>query len=110
MTKDKPLFFTQHQLKRMAKRGMSKAVIQVVVNNGEWRKGKNPFSYEIEYKGIIVILYEQKVQYNVSTCKLNREYTCKAEKLKDKLGIDFWKAVHKIVKELDFSDEIENLV
>lgn len=98
MKKDKPLFFTQHQLKRMAKRGMSKAIIQSVVDNGEWREGKNPLSYEVEYKGIIVVLYEQKIQYNVSTCKLNREYTCKAEALKDELGIDFWKAVHKVVK------------
>lgn len=103
---DKPLFFTQHQLKRMAKRGMSKEIIQAVVNNGNWREGKNPFSYEIEYKGIIVVLYEQKVQYNVSTCKLNREYTCKAEMFKEQIGIDFWKAVHKIVKTIDLSEEI----
>lgn len=107
--KEKPLFFTQHQLKRMAQRGMSKAIIQAVVNNGEWKKSKEPFSYEIEYKGIVVILYEQKVQYNVGTCKLNREYTCKAEYLKDKLNIDFWKAVHKVVKTIDLSKEIAML-
>jgi hypothetical protein len=106
MNKDKPLFFTQHQLKRMAKRGMSKAVIQSVVNNGEWREGKKPLSYEIEYNGIIVVLYEQKTQYNVSTCKLNRKYTLEAEDMRDALGIDFWIAVHRIVKELskDFAD------
>lgn len=104
--KDKPLFFTQHQLKRMAQRGMSKAIIQAVVDNGTWEKGKEPFSHEIEYKGIVVILYEQKAQYNVGTCKLNREFTCKAEQLKEEAGIDFWKAVHKIVKTIDLSEEI----
>lgn len=109
MRKNKPLFFTKHQLKRMAKRGMSKFIIEVVVNNGEWREGKNPLSYEIEYKGIIVVLYEQRVQYNVSTCKLNREYTCKAEKLKEELGIDFWKSVHMVVKSIDLTKEIEEL-
>src|SRR6185312_4153823 len=109
MKKDKPLFFTKHQLKRMAKRGMSKLIIQTVVDNGEWKEGKNPLSYEIEYKGIIVILYEQKVQYNVSTCKLNREYTCKAEALKEELGIDFWKAVHKIVKEINLTSDFANI-
>lgn len=108
--KDKPLFFTQHQLGRMAKRGMSKAIIIAVVNNGEWREGHKPLSHEIEYKGIVVVLYEQKVQYNVSTCKLNREYTLKAEKLQLKLGIDFWKAVHKIVKQIDFSKEFAEIV
>lgn len=109
MDENKPLFFTKHQLKRMAKRGMSKAIIQAVVRNGEWREGKEPFSFEVEYKGIIVIVYEQRTQYNVSTCKLNREYTCKAEELKNKKKIDFWKAVHKIVKEIDFAEEIANL-
>jgi len=106
---DKPLFFTNHQLKRMAKRGMSKAIIQAVVNNGDWREGKFAFSYEIEYKGIVVVLYEQKTQYNVCTCKLNREYTIKAEKLKEELGVDFWRAVHKVVKSIDLSEEIANI-
>lgn len=109
MTKDKPLFFTNHQLKRMAKRGISKVVIQTIVDNGAWERGKNPFSYEVEYKGIIVILYGQRCQYNVSTCKLNREYTCMAEKVKDELNIDFWKATHKIVKEI-VSKEFKNLI
>lgn len=109
MQNKKPLFFTQHQLKRQAKRGMSKAIIQIVVDNGVWEKGKEPFSHEVEYKGIIVILYEQKNQYNVCTCKLNREYTCKAEQLKDKLGIDFWIAVHRIVKSIDFTEEFANI-
>lgn len=99
--KSKPLFFTSHQLKRMAKRGMSKSIIEKVVEKGEWKKGKEPFSYEVEYKGIIVILYEQKSQYNVCTCKLNREYTQKAEQLKEELGIDFWKAIHKTVKKIN---------
>jgi hypothetical protein len=98
--KDKLLFFTQHQLKSMARRGMSKAIIQDVVTNGEWSKGNKPYSFEVEYKGIVVVLYEQKNQYNVCTCKLNREFTCKAERLQEELGIDFWKAVHKIVKEI----------
>jgi hypothetical protein len=93
----------------MAKRGMSKTIIQAVVNNGKWKEGKNPLSYEVEHKGIIVVLYEQRTQYNVSTCKLNREYTCKAEKLKERLGIDFWKATHKIVKSIDLSKEIANI-
>lgn len=109
MRKDKPLFFTKHILKRMSKRGMSKQTIQAVVNSGEWREGKNPLSYEVEYKGIIVVLYEQKVQYNVSTCKLNREYTCKAESLKEELGIDFWKAVHQVVKSIDLTEEFANI-
>jgi hypothetical protein len=107
--KEKPLFFTQHQLKRMAQRGMSKAIIQAVVNNGTWEKGKEDFSHEIEYKGIIVILYEQKTQYNVGTCKLNRELTMEAESLKEQRGIDFWKAIHKIVRRIDLFNEIENL-
>jgi|SRR5205085_10448682 len=106
---NKPLFYTQHQLQRMAKRGMSKQIINIVVNKGEWSKGKEPYSYEVEYKGIVVILYEQKVQYNVSSCKLNREYTCKAEQLKKDTGMDFWKAVHKIVKSIDFSQEFAEI-
>lgn len=110
MRKDKPLFFTNHQLKRMAKRGMSKAIIKAVVENGEWEKGKEPFSYEIKYKGIVVILYEQKVQYNVCTCKLDREHTIKAEKLKEELGIDFWKAIHKVVKDIDLEKEIADIL
>lgn len=107
--KDKPLFFTKHQLKRMAKRGISKSIIKSVVKFGEWRRGKNPFSYEVEYKGVIVILYEQKEQFNVSTCKLNRERTSKAEEIREELGIDFWKAIHKIVKDIDFNEEIANI-
>jgi hypothetical protein len=110
MRKFKQLFFTDHLLKRMAKRGMSKAIIEVVVKYGDWREGKEPLSYEIEYKNVIVILYEQRTQYNVSTCKLNREYTCKAERLKNELGIDFWKAVHKIVKGIDFTDEFAEIL
>lgn len=109
MKKSKPLFFTVHQLKRMAKRGMSKPIIQVVFDNGEWREGNEPFSFEIEYKGIIVVVYEQRSQYNVCTCKLNREYTLKAEKLKSEKGIDFWKAVHRIVKKIDLEEEIANV-
>jgi hypothetical protein len=97
---NKPLFFTKHQLERMAKRGISKSVVNSVVNNGEWRKGKSNFSYEVEYNGIIVVLYEQTTQYNVSTCKLNRINTLRAEELREELGIGFWKAVHRIVKEL----------
>jgi hypothetical protein len=110
MMKDKPLFFTEHQLKRMAKRGMSKAIVKVVLVNGEWREGNEPFSFEIEYKGIIVVVYEQKTQYNICTCKLNREYTCIAEEMKDQKGIDFWKAVHKVVKGIDLTEEIANLI
>lgn len=109
MKLNKPLFYTQHQLKRMAKRGMSKNIVNVVLEYGEWREGNKPLSYEIEYKGFIVVLYEQKTQYNVSTCKLNREYTYKAEKLKEETGIDFWKAVHKTVKTIDLSDEFANM-
>ena len=41
MKKNKPLFFTKHQLKRMAKRGMSKPIVQAVVTNGEWGDGMN---------------------------------------------------------------------
>lgn len=107
MNKDLSLFFTQHQLKRMAKRGMSKLIIEAVVINGEWRNGNKPYSHEVEYKGVVVVLYEQKYQYNVTTCKLNRELTYVAEKMHDNLGIDFWKAVHRIVKGIDFSDCIK---
>jgi hypothetical protein len=110
MKKDKPLFFTQHQLKRMAKRGMSKAIVQSVVAFGDWREGKEPFSFEIEYKGIIVVVYEQKTQYNVCTCKLNRELTEIAEQMKDQKGLDFWKAHHKVVKGIDFTEEVANLI
>jgi hypothetical protein len=109
MKRNKPLFFTEHQLKRMAKRGMSKKIVKIVLDCGEWREGKEPFSFEIEYKGIIVIIYEQKTQYNVATCKLNRELTCIAERLKDQKGIDFWKAVHKVVKSIDFTEEIAKI-
>ena len=110
MKKNKPLFFTKHQLKRMSKRGMSKPIIQSVVEYGKWEKGDEPFSYKVEYKGIIVILYEQRVQYNVSTCKLNRANTLKAEKMAKELGMDFWKATHKIIKSIDFAEEIANIV
>jgi len=109
MKADKPLFFTKHILKRMAKRGISKLIIQAVVDNGEWKRGKEPFSIEIEYKGVIVVIYEQKNQYNVCTCKLNRENTIRAEELKNKRDIDFWKATHIIIKEIDFSEEIANI-
>lgn len=109
MKESKKLFFTVHQLKRMAKRGMSKSIIQVVVDNGEWREGNEPFSFEVEYKGIIVVVYEQRDQYNVCTCKLNREYTMKAELLKTQKDIDFWKAVHRIVKSINLTEEIENI-
>jgi hypothetical protein len=109
MKKDKPLFFTQHQLKSMAKRGMSKAIIQLVFDTGEWREGNKPFSFEVEYKGIIVVVYEQKSQYNVCTCKLNREYTLKAETLQQQKGIDFCKAYHRVVKGIDFTEEIANI-
>jgi len=93
----------------MAMRGMSKAIIQAVVNNGEWREGKEPLSYEIEYKGIIVVLYEQKVQYNVSSCKLNREKTVEAEEMSKRHNMDFLKAVHKIVKGIDFKKEFADI-
>lgn len=96
--KNKPLYFTEHQLKRMAKRGMSKEIVTTVLNNGKWAEGNKPLSYKVEYKGIVVIVYEQRTQYNVSSCKLNREYTQKAEQLQIDKGIDFWKAVHKVVK------------
>lgn len=109
MKKNKPLFFTKHQLKRMAQRGISKAMIQVVVNNGEWERGGEPFSFKVEYKGVIAVLYEKKTQYNVGTCMLNREYTLKVVSLKEELGIDFLKAMHKIVKQIDFTDEIAQL-
>lgn len=101
--KNKTLFFTEHQLKRMAKRGISKSIIESVVRNGNWEKGSKHMSYEVEYRGIIVILYEQKNQYNIATCKLNRENTLLAEKLQNKQGIDFCKAMHKIVKGIDFA-------
>lgn len=104
--KDKPLFFTHHLLKRMAKRGMSKAIIEAVVKNGKWRRGKEPLSHEVEYKGIIVVLYKEKERYSICTCKLNREYTHKAEQLQEELGIDFWKSVHKIVKSISFDKEV----
>lgn len=106
MKKDKPLYYTKHQLGRMAKRGISKRIAELVVDFGQWRDGKEPYSYEIEYKGVIVVLYEQKTQYNVSSCKLNRALTKKAEELKSKSGIDFWKATHKIVKGINFEQEI----
>lgn len=109
MRKNKPLFITQHQLKRMAQRGISKMIVYAVLNNGEWNEGKNPLSFEVEYKGIVVIVYSQKTQYNLATCKLNRKLTCMAEELKVNRGIDFWKAVHIIVKSIDFSKEIEEL-
>ncbi|MER2007453.1 MAG: hypothetical protein ABS939_08365 [Psychrobacillus sp.] len=109
MRKNKPLFYTLHQLKRMAKRGMSKSIVEIIVKHGEWREAKEPLSYEIEYKGLIVILYEQKTQYNVSTCKLNRAKTIEAENLQKQLGIDFWKCVHRIVKNIDLTEEFEEI-
>lgn len=99
--KNKPLYFTEHQLERMSKRGISKEVVKKVFENGKWRKGKNPFSFEIEFKGIIIIVYENAVRYNVTTCKLNRENTIKAEKIKEELGVNFFVAMHKVVKELN---------
>jgi hypothetical protein len=109
MRKNKPLFFTKHQLGRMAQRGMSKAIVNVVVKFGEWSKGKEPYSFQIEYNGVIVVLYEQRVQYNVSSCKLNRLLTMKAEKIKEQKGITFYKAMHRVVKSIDFSQELAEI-
>ncbi|AKQ08385.1 hypothetical protein PQE66_gp070 [Bacillus phage PBC2] len=109
MKKNKPLFITKHQLKRMAKRGISKAIIQAVVEYGAWGEGNAPFSHIVEYKGVIVILYSQKSQYNVSSCKLNRKYTKKAEELSKNNKIDFWKACHQVVKSIDFKDDIKRI-
>lgn len=109
MRKDKPLFITKHQLKRMSQRGISKIILYTVLNNGEWKSGKNPLSFEVEYKGVIVVLYSQKTQYNLATCKLNRELTCEAEKIKQEKNISFWKALHYVVKSIDFSKEIKNI-
>lgn len=106
----KPLFYTRHQLRRMAKRGMSKSIIEAVVQNGEWEKGNKPYSHLVEYKGIIVVLYEQRVQLNVSSCKLNRKYTLEAEKMSKDLNIDFWRATHKIIRNIDLTTEIANIV
>ena len=106
----KPLFYTRHQLRRMAKRGMSKSIIEAVVQNGEWEKGNKPYSHLVEYKGIIVVLYEQRVQLNVSSCKLNRKYTLEAEKMSKDLNIDFWRATHKIIQNIDLTTEIANIV
>lgn len=107
MKKRKPLFITKHQLKRMAQRGISKLIVDIVISNGEWREGKSPLSYEIEYKGVIVVLYEQKTQYNLATCKLSRENTCRAEEMSKLQNISFYKSLHKVVKSIDFSNEIE---
>ncbi|PGO60630.1 hypothetical protein [Priestia megaterium] len=106
MKKDKVLFFTDHQLKRMSKRGINKLIINTVVKSGKWRKAKKIRSYEVEYKGVIVILYEQKYQYNVATCKLNRENTIKAQELKEELGINFWEATQRVVKSINFCKDV----
>ena len=108
--KDKPLTFTSHQLKRMSKRGISKLIVEIVVGHGDWRRGKNPFSFQVDYKGIVIILYEDPHQYFVSTCKLNREYTLKAEKISRDQEIDYWKAVHRIIKRIDFTDEVSQIL
>ena len=102
MQNQKPLHFTHHQLKRMSKRGISKNIVKEVFENGEWRDGNKPLSYEVEYKGIVIVLYEEDNRYNVSTCKLNREKTLEAEKMKDEMGLDFFKAMHKVVKSINF--------
>lgn len=102
MKKNKPLYFTNHQLKRMAQRGITKTIVETVVDNGVWSKGKEDYSHHIEYNGVIVILYEQKTQYNVSSCRLNRENTEKAERIREEQGINFWKATHKVMKGLNF--------
>ena len=102
--KNKKIFYTEHQLKSMAKRGISKTIVETVINKGVWESGKNAFSHQIEYRGIVVVLYEQKTQYNVVTCMTNRDNTKKAEELKERLNISFWKAVHMIVKEINFED------
>ncbi|UUV46838.1 hypothetical protein [Bacillus phage vB_BanS-Thrax4] len=105
----KPLFYTKHQLRRMAKRGMSKPIIEAVVANGVWEKGNEPFSHLLAYKGIIVVLYEQRVQFNVSSCKLDRKHTLKAEKIAKESNIDFWKAYHQVVRSIDLKVEIANI-
>lgn len=102
MIDNKPIYFTNHQLQRMANRGISKRIVNEVITNGIWKKGKKPSSFQVEYKGVIVILYEEDDAYKVTTCKLNREKTLEAEKLKEQLDIDFFKAVHKVVKSLGF--------
>lgn len=109
MLKEKTLYYSQHVLQSMTRRGISKNIIEVVVRNGYWSRGKKEYSFEVEYKGVIVILYEQKNQYNVGTCKLNRENTIKVEQIKEDRGISFWKAIHTVVKGIDFSEEIDKL-
>lgn len=106
----KPLFFTRHQLRRMAKRGMSKPIIEAVVQNGVWESGNKPYSHLLEYKGIIVVLYEQRTQYNVSSCKLDRRHTIRAEQISKELKIDFWKAYHQVVRSIDLKVEIANII
>ncbi|UGO51363.1 hypothetical protein PQE72_gp080 [Bacillus phage vB_BanS_Skywalker] len=105
----KPLFYTKHQLRRMAKRGMSKPIIEAVVQNGVWEKGNQPFSHLLEYKGIIVVLYEQRTQFNVSSCKLDRRHTILAEQIAKESNIDFWKAYHQVVRSIDLKVEIANI-
>lgn len=99
---NKAINFTEHQLNRMAKRGISKDIVFKVLKSGEWSKGKNPSSFEVIYKGIIVVLYAHSESFNVVTCKLDRENTIKAEKLMESLQIDFFKACHKVIKSIEF--------
>jgi hypothetical protein len=104
--KKKPCHYTKHQLKRMSMRGISKNIVNAVLAYGEWRDGSSRFSYEVEYKGVVVVLYEQKEQYNISSCKLNRKLTQEAERIHKEHKIDFLKAVHRVIKNIDFSKEI----
>lgn len=106
MRKNKQLHFTDHVLKRMSQRGISKTLVYTVIQNGYWSKGRNTSSFKVEHKGVVIILYEQKHRYDISSCRLNREYTLLAEKIKKRDGISFWESLHLIMKSLE--EEILN--
>ncbi|MGV4321169.1 DUF4258 domain-containing protein [Bacillus mojavensis] len=101
MRKNKQLHFTDHVLKRMSQRGISKNLVYAVIRNGYWSRGYNASSFKVEHKGVVVILYEQKHRYDISSCRLNREYTLLAEKMKQQNGISFWESLHLIMKDLE---------
>lgn len=99
---DKSIVYSSHQLIRMAQRGISKDLVHCVLSKGEWTRGKSPFSFQVTYKGLIVVVYENKKEYNVSTCKLDRKLTLKAEGLKKYQNYTFLSAIKEIVKRIDF--------
>lgn len=99
IAKGNRILYGEHQLLRMSQRGISKSIVNSVLQNGIWQKTNKHLCYEVEYKGVVLIVYKGRFEVEIITCKLNRELTIKAEE-SEHLG--FNNAVKDIVKKISF--------